>query len=50
MFIHSVVYIILSILSATAAYASSAPVSKSPGEQQLSETGKTAARDVDATL
>ena len=50
MFIHSVVYIILSMLSATAAYASSTPVSKTPGEQQLPESGKEADKEVNDPL
>jgi hypothetical protein len=50
MFIHSVVYIILSMLSATAAYASSTPVGKAPGGQQVSEPGKEADKEVNDTL
>ncbi|MEE4145803.1 MAG: hypothetical protein V2I26_13440 [Halieaceae bacterium] len=50
MFIHSIVYIILSMLSATAVYASSTPVSKAPGERQLSETGKEADKEANDTL
>jgi hypothetical protein len=34
MFIHSVVFVILSILSATAVYAASMPISKEPQEKQ----------------
>lgn len=49
MFIHSIVYVILTMLSATAAYASSTPVNKTPREQQLPETkrpaDKTAGKD-----
>ena len=37
MLIHSIVYVILTVLSATAAFASSMPVSKDPGEQQAPE-------------
>jgi len=46
MFIQSVLYVILTVLSATAAYASSTPVSKLPPEQQLPESCK----DTDETL
>ncbi len=50
MFIHSIVYVILTMLSATAAYASSTPVNKTPREQQLPETkrpaDKTTGKDV----
>lgn len=49
MFIHSIVYVILSMLSATAAYASSTPVSKVPGEQQP-EPGKEADKELNDTL
>jgi hypothetical protein len=50
MFVQSVVYIILSMLSATAAYASSTPVSKTPGEKQLSEPRKEADKEVNDPL
>ena len=50
MFVQSVVYIILSMLSATAAYASSTPVSKTPGEQQMPDSGKEADKEVSDTL
>ena len=46
MFIHSIVYVILTVLSVTAAYASSTPVSKLPREQQLPEP----CEDTDETL
>jgi hypothetical protein len=42
MFIHSIVYVILTMLSATAAYASSTPVNKTAREQQLPETKRQA--------
>ncbi len=50
MFIHSIVYVILSMLSATAAYASSTPVGKAPGEQQQPEPGKEADKELNDTL
>ena len=34
MFIHSIVFVILAILSATATYAAGKPISKQPREQQ----------------
>lgn len=34
MIIHSIVYVVLSILSATAVYAASVPISKAPREQR----------------
>jgi len=37
MFVHTIVYVVLSILSATAVYAASVPISKAPREQQASE-------------
>ena len=37
MFIHTIVYVILSLLMATAAFASSVPVSKEPKEQCAAE-------------
>jgi hypothetical protein len=37
MFIHSILFVILTILSATAAYASSKPVAKLPREQAAPE-------------
>lgn len=39
MFIHTIVYVILSILSATAVYAASMPISKNSQEEQLAPEG-----------
>jgi len=40
MFIHSIVYMTLSLLMTTAAFASSLPFSKAPREQQAAEAEK----------
>ena len=42
MFIHTIVYVILSLMMATAAFASSVPISKAPKEQCAAELEKEA--------
>lgn len=37
MFIQSIVYVVLAVLSATAAYAASMPIKKAPREEHASE-------------
>ena len=44
MFIHTMVYVILSAMMATAAFASSMPINKAPREQQAEEVEKDATR------
>ena len=44
MFIHTIVYVILSAMMATAAFASSMPINKAPREQQAEEVEKEATR------
>ena len=43
MFIHTIVYVFLSILMATAAVASSMPISKAPDERQTADSETEAA-------
>ena len=40
MFIHTIVYVILSVLMATAAFASAMPVHKAPPEQKTADQEK----------
>jgi hypothetical protein len=37
MIVHTIVYLVLSVMTATAAFASSMPISKAPREQQAAE-------------
>jgi hypothetical protein len=37
MITHTIVYVVLSVMTATAAFASSMPISKAPREQQAAE-------------
>lgn len=37
MFVHTIVYVVLSLMTATAAFASSVPVGKTPREQPAAE-------------
>lgn len=42
MFIHTIVYVILSVMMATAAFASSVPFNKAPKERHVTELEKEA--------
>lgn len=42
MFVHTIVYVILSVMSVTAAFASSMPISKAPREEPAGEPEKEA--------
>lgn len=42
MFVHTIVYVILSLMSVTAAFAASMPMSRSPREEQSGDAEKDA--------